>query len=62
MCDIERELNKETSGVEVLALHNAHKTADKTTRDIDKLNRLLKASSGITLKIHIATGSDNGRE
>jgi hypothetical protein len=61
MCDIEKEVDKETSSAEVVALKESHKTAEQTTRDIDKLNTLLKTNV-ITLKIHIVTGGGHGHK
>lgn len=37
----------------------AHQTAAKADKDIQRLNSLLKAN-GITLKIHIASGGHHG--
>lgn len=50
--DQERDKLSSIEVVEIKAL--AHQSATQTKKDIDKLNRLLKAN-GITLKIHIAT-------
>ena len=50
----------EASSVEVTNMQTEIKqSAVKTKRDIDRLNRLLKAN-GITLKIHIASGGHGG--
>lgn len=52
----QREIDTEQSSNEVIAIKSrAKKTTQQTAKDIDRLNRLLKAN-GITLKIHIAAG------
>lgn len=44
------------SSIEVVEMKSkVHQSAAQSKRDIDKLNKLLKAN-GITLRIHIATG------
>lgn len=51
--------HEQQSSIEVLELKGkAHQSTTKAKRDIDKLNRLLKAN-GITLKIHIATNGEH---
>ncbi len=58
----EREVvaHDKASSVEVTALtRKSHATAEKANRDIQKLNRLLRAD-GITLKIHVASGGRHG--
>lgn len=51
----------EQSAIEVVELKSkVHQSAERSKKDIDKLNRLLKAN-GITLKIHIATGGRHGK-
>lgn len=55
----EKEHDRQSS-IEVVALKKkTYRTAEQTNRDIDKLNRLLRAD-GITLKIHIASGGHGG--
>ena len=50
-----REEVAEQSTIEVLEINRkVNQTANQTKKDVDRLNRLLKAN-GITLKIHIAT-------
>jgi hypothetical protein len=50
----------EQSSVKVHELQQkTHKTTAKAEKDIDRLNKLLKAN-GITLKIHIAAGGSHG--
>ena len=52
---IKHEEIAEQSSIEVVALkRKTNKTAKQTSKNIDRLNKLLKAN-GITLKIHIAT-------
>ena len=48
------------SSIEVVELKSkTKKTTIQTQKDIDRINKLLKAN-GITLKIHIAAGGHNG--
>jgi hypothetical protein len=57
--EIERVAHEEQSNIEVIKLKNKTKqSVVKTKKDIDRLNKLLKAN-GITLRIHIATKGNN---
>jgi len=57
----EIEVAAEQSSIEVTAIKRKTKqTTQQTAKDIDRLNKLLKAN-GITLKIHIAAGGHHGQ-
>lgn len=50
--------HEKRSSIEVLDIKSkTHASTQQAKKDIDRLNRLLKAN-GITLKIHIATRGD----
>ena len=60
LCKEDRESHEVNSTIEAIQLKKkTKKVAEKTTTDIDRLNKLLKAN-GITLKIHIAAGGHHG--
>ena len=60
ICKEDKEAHEVKSTIEAVQLKKkTKKVADKTTTDIDRLNKLHKAN-GITLKIHIAAGGHHG--